>query len=68
MQKFKVIRKITQEECPWLERGFEIGEIVYEYFGCTYGCISHSGIAISYFPDEDPCFEFPLDAIQEIEN
>jgi len=66
MTKFKINRKVTQEECPWLEETFEIGQIVFEYFGYTYGCVSPSGIPVTFALNETPFFEIPADALTEI--
>lgn len=36
------------------------GETVYRFFGATYGCISHEGVAVSRFgPFVNPFFEVP---------
>ena len=40
-----LIREVTMEECPWLDRNMEEGELVEEFTGCTYGCITYSGTA-----------------------
>lgn len=61
MRKLITTRKVTKEECPWLDKDIEEGSTVYEYFGCTYGCIS-SGIAVSAVDGVDPFFEIPHDA------
>ena len=67
MSKFKINRKVTQDECSWLDEDFEIGQIVFEYFGCTYGCISSSGLPVTFAPDETPFFEIPADALTEMQ-
>jgi len=35
--KFELKRTVTQEECPWLNRDYEKGEIVYKFYERTYG-------------------------------
>ena len=64
MNKYILIRKVTKKECDWLEKDFEIGDIVYEYTGYTYGCISHRGTAFTIIPDETPFFELPNDSVK----
>ena len=67
LRKYRVIRSVTYNECSWLERDFTEGEILYEYPGYTYGCISPSGIALTEDPDGgEPFFEFPYNAVEEI--
>lgn len=66
MKKFKINRKVTQEECPWLEETFEIDTIVFEYCGCTYGCISPNGVPVTFAPNETPFSEIPKNALAEI--
>lgn len=61
---YELSRKVTQEECPWLERDYEEGEIVYAYYGCTYGCVTPSGTACSEVEGETPFLEFPTDALR----
>lgn len=55
-------RNVTQNECLWLENNLMKGTKVYEYLGCTYGCIG-DGEAVSLEPDQTPFMEIPLDAI-----
>lgn len=65
MIKFKVIREVSVDECAWLDESVHIGEIVYKFDGCTYGCISPNGIAVKY-NENAPFFELPKDALKEI--
>jgi hypothetical protein len=66
-KKFEFTRKVTQEECSWLDRDYEIGEIVYECLFNTYGCISPYGIAATESTEGDyPFFEIPYNALKEI--
>lgn len=68
INKFKLNRKVTISECDWLDRDFEKGEIVYEFTGSTYGCISYLGIACTL--DENgrgEFFELPSDALDKID-
>ena len=43
------------------------GSIVFEYGGCTYGCISSNGIAVTLKPDKTPFFEVPKTLLDEVE-
>lgn len=63
--KYIVSRNVTKEECSWLEENIEEGTDVFSYNGCTYGCISHSGIAVSLIENEGPFFELPKNALME---
>lgn len=62
MKTYTVTRSVPKKECPWLDRDIEVGEKVYEYLGCTYGCIS-SGQAVSFEPGKTPFFEIPRNAL-----
>lgn len=64
MEKFTLSRKVTRQECDWLMRDFKKGELVYEFTGATYGCISFTGVACTL--DETgggEFFELPSDAL-----
>ena len=65
--KYKLNRDVTQEECFWLKRDREKGEIVYEYNGCTYGCITNAGIACTEEYNKTPFFELPKDCLTKLE-
>ena len=65
MSKILILtRDVTQMECPWLDRGLKAGETVWSYHGCTYGCVTPSGIAVSAKAAETPFFEVPADAVK----
>jgi hypothetical protein len=67
LKKYRVIRDVTYNECSWLDRDFIEGEILYEYTGYTYGCISSNGIALTESQDGgEPFFEFPYNAVEEM--
>ena len=55
-------RDVSQAECPWLERDYLKGEVLHEFHGCTYGCTSRKGRAMS-LDGETPFFEIPNDAL-----
>lgn len=59
-------RDVTREECDWLERDLKKGKRLYKYLGCTYGCISDKGIAMTEDKGGgEPFFEVPIDALSE---
>jgi hypothetical protein len=62
-RKGKLTRLVTTEECPWLGQNLKKGKVVYEFNGCTYGCIA-SGIAVSDKPDANPFYEIPHNAVK----
>ena len=63
MNKHLVLtRNVTITECDWLARDMKAGEVVFPYRGCTYGCITPSGRAVSLNGDM-PFFELPEDAL-----
>ena len=64
MKTFEVIRNLTNIECPWLPENVNKGDIVYEFGGCTYGCIEE-GVAVSKEKDKSPFFEVPWNAVRE---
>jgi hypothetical protein len=66
MKKFLVMRDIGSTLCPWLDKRVHEGDIVYEYTGYTYGCISEVGIAVTYLPGEAPFFELPKIYLKQI--
>lgn len=60
-RQFKLLRRVTKKECPWLDRSFKKGEVVHEFTGHTYGCIG-AGIACS-LDGNNPFFELPINAL-----
>jgi len=64
--KLYLTRDVTKEECYWLEEDIKAGTVVYEFHGHTYGCISPSGMAVTYSEEGDnPFFELPHDSLQK---
>jgi len=63
MIAMRLTRDVTMEECKWLHRDLKKGELVAQYKGHTYGCISPSGIACTEREGEWPFFELPEDAL-----
>ena len=64
--KYALRYPVTQNECPWLSRDFGEGEEVYAFLGCTYGCVSPKGEAVTLVAGEGPFFELPASALVEI--
>jgi hypothetical protein len=70
--KLRVTRTIDEREQPWMAdedapvKSVPQGAIVYAYGGCTYGCISEAGIAVSFEPEQTPFFQVPRDAVEPI--
>ena len=61
----KLTRTVEPSECSWLDRTYFEKEVVFEYTGHTYGCISPRGIACSE-DGETPFFELPGDALKQV--
>jgi hypothetical protein len=62
--KYKLIREVTPKECSWLYRVFKKDEIVYQYYGPTYGCCKDN--AYTLIPNTTPFFELPSNSVQEV--
>jgi hypothetical protein len=59
-----VTRPVTPDECDWLPRAFTPGEVLWVFYGPTYGAVdTERGIAMSEAPGTEPFFEFPRDAL-----
>lgn len=56
-------RDVTQAECPWLDADMAAGTHVFEFYGATYGCIGHNGVAVTKEDQENPFFEIPANAL-----
>lgn len=71
-RKGYLTRTVTAEECPWLKKSLPVGKAVHAYDGCTYGCISHGGIAVVVKPwwhwilffRKFPFCEVPADSVK----
>ena len=61
-----VTRDITRTECHWLDNDVKAGTKVYEYCGCTYGCVTPNGTAVALNPDQTPFFELPSNSVKAI--
>ena len=64
MKVLILTRRVTQEECPWLDRDYELGETVWSYGGAVYGCIGPTGTAVCAKSAELPFFELPNNALK----
>jgi hypothetical protein len=58
-----IIRQVTKEECHWLDKTFNEGEIVYRYMGATYKCIGETGLAFALTAYKGPFFQLPKNAV-----
>lgn len=58
-------RDVTTQECDWLDEEIKKGTTVYEFHGCTYGCVSPGGVAVTLEDGKAPFFEIPADSIGE---
>lgn len=65
---FYLKRDVTRKKFGWLTRDYKKGEVVYEYNGCTYGCIGSGGKAFSEKPNTAPFFELDLNCVAELPN
>lgn len=67
-RKGTITRDLDQKECHWLDNPINKGTTVYSFHGATYGCISPSGIAISFISRDEvegnpPFTEVPRNAV-----
>lgn len=77
MREFIVTRPVAIDDIHnYGHRAFVEGETLYEFLGHTYGCIDNDydhttgeprAIAVSESPSTYPFFEFPYDALREVE-
>ncbi len=58
-----VCREINRNECPWLERTYFPGELVYKYNGPTYGCVARSALAVTELENKIFFFQVPKDSV-----
>jgi hypothetical protein len=65
--KYILTRDVTKNECPWLDRDYKKGDVVYFYNGCTYGCITLTGEPFTKNPDQTPFLELPRVAVEPLE-
>lgn len=57
-------RVVTVDECLWLHEDISADTVVYKYTDHTYGCISSSGVAVTFKEGVEPFMELPKDAIK----
>lgn len=65
---YQLTRDVTKKECPWLDRDFKKGEVVFEYLDYTYGVIGPDGRAFTEVIGETPFFELPNDSVCQKEH
>jgi hypothetical protein len=63
--KYVVTRDVTKAECPWLDDEVKSGTQVHRFSGCTYGCISENGTAVT-FDKDGPFCELPDDSLRAV--
>jgi hypothetical protein len=63
LHPYILIRQVTKDECRWLDRTFDEGEIVYWFLSSTYKCISETGLAFTIIPNKRPFFQLPKNAV-----
>ena len=61
--KLILTRDVSRLECPWLDADMVKGQSVWTYEGCTYGCVSDNGRAVSIIDGKTPFFELPREAL-----
>ncbi len=66
MKNYMLNESVKSEDFHWNPPNLSGGQVVYEYTGYTYGCISPTGIAVTLVPDETPFFELPRHLLTEI--
>jgi hypothetical protein len=64
MRAHELTRTVTRDECSWLKKDIEKGQIVFLYTGPTYGCVTPGNNAFTYLPNQTPFFELPSDAVE----
>jgi hypothetical protein len=63
----RLVRDVTQNECPWLDMDRRTGTVVYRCTKATYGAISWTGIACTDDPHGGyPFFELPANAVEAV--
>ncbi len=62
---YQLIRDVTTGECPWLDRKWTKGNILYEFTGPTYGCLTRIGGAFCEEKGGSIFFELPLDSVEK---
>jgi hypothetical protein len=64
--KYKITRELKKSEYRWLDQDIPKGTVVFSYEGCTYGCISDRGQAVTLKENTNPFYEVPKDALENI--
>lgn len=65
--KYRILFTLDDKDYPGIDEPRIVkNEIVYSFHGCTYGCISNEGQAVTRNADgSGPFFEVPKLAIEE---
>lgn len=63
MRSGNLNRIVSVTECTWLDQDLPNGKAVFKYDGCTHGCVTSDGVAVSDTPGELPFYEVPSDAV-----
>jgi len=58
-----MLRTLTKEECPWLDKTLPESMAVFEFVGDTFGVITEAGIAVSLEPNSYPFYQVPFSAV-----
>jgi hypothetical protein len=68
--RYRVIRDVRKgEHHNFLGRAAREGEVFFRFAGATYGCIdTYGGVALSEKDGEYPFFEFPVDAVERLDD
>lgn len=59
------VRKVTKEECPWLEKDIEKGTELFQIRD-LYGVCTPEGIAVTENHLKYPYFEIPKDSVKRL--
>ena len=65
-RKMRITKRVDKTVQTWMrDEVFEVGDVVYEFSGYTYGCVG-SGIPVTRVPDELPFCEVPRDCVEPV--
>lgn len=69
IKKVRVTRNVASgDPHNYYPHSVRKGEEFWTFHGRTFGCVSTGGIALSERAGEGPFFEFPLDALEDVED
>ena len=58
--------EFVEEHIDYNGKKWNVGDIAYEFLGCTYGCLSNDEIAITEKYDEYPFIGVPKEKVKEV--